>query len=146
MRRAKALPDCICNLPCTAVGTRLLWRLVTAKVLRSSTSNNESGDGLKCLSKLCRGRDGPLRRSVRLLPWPEDASVHHARGLAVSGLMSLQRACLLRAALERLPREVALNMVCSQRLAAFWMVCAARVSSNKSSAFRVAVRRNVLSL
>ena len=88
MRRAKALPDCICNLPCTAVGARLLWRLVTAKVLRSSTSNNESGDGLKRLSKICRGRYGPLRRSVRLLlPWLEDVSVHHARGLAASGVM-----------------------------------------------------------
>lgn len=32
MRRAKALPDCLNNLPCTAVGARLLWRLVTAKV------------------------------------------------------------------------------------------------------------------
>ena len=32
MRRAKALPDCDCDLPCTAVGARLLWWLVTAKV------------------------------------------------------------------------------------------------------------------
>jgi hypothetical protein len=32
MRRAKALPSCVGNLPCTAVGARLLWRLVTAKV------------------------------------------------------------------------------------------------------------------
>ena len=45
--------------------------------------------------------------------------VHHARGLAASGVMSLQRACLLRAALGRLPREVALNTVCSQRLGGF---------------------------
>jgi hypothetical protein len=33
--------------------------------------------------------------------------------------MLLQRACLLRAALGRLPREVALNTVCSQRLGGF---------------------------
>ena len=33
MRRAKALPSCVCSLPCTAVGARLLWWLVTAKLL-----------------------------------------------------------------------------------------------------------------
>lgn len=32
MRRVKALPDCVCKLPCTAVGARLLGWLVTAKV------------------------------------------------------------------------------------------------------------------
>ena len=45
--------------------------------------------------------------------------MHHGRGLAASGVMLLQRACLSRAALGRLPREVALNTVCSQRLGGF---------------------------
>jgi hypothetical protein len=34
------------------------------------------------------------------LPWLEDASVHHAKDVAVFGMMSLQRACLLEAVLS----------------------------------------------
>jgi hypothetical protein len=55
--------------------------------VRSSIRNNESGDGI------ARPRMSQLRRldfqPPQFLPWLEDASVHHAKGLAVFGLMSL---------------------------------------------------------
>jgi hypothetical protein len=52
-----------------------------------SERNNESGDGI------ARPRMSQLRRldsqPPQFLPWVEDASVHHAKDLAVFGLMSL---------------------------------------------------------
>ena len=45
--------------------------------------------------------------------------------------MLLQRACLMGAVLERLPREVALTQVAPEGWAAFWMVCAAKVTSEQ---------------
>jgi hypothetical protein len=80
------------------------------------TSNDESGDGLKCLFKLGRGRDGSLRRSARPLPWLEDASVHHARGLAASAVMLLQRACLMGAVLGATSKGSGSRLGCSLRL------------------------------
>ena len=75
MRRAKALPDCILQFALHGSGGSFALAAGNRQSAATcGTSNDESGDGLKCLSKLCRGRGGPLRRSARLLPWLEDAS------------------------------------------------------------------------
>lgn len=120
IRRAKALPDCICNLPCTAVGARLHWWLVTAKVPRcAAQATTKVATGLNaCPSYVAAAVDRFGGPRGLFLGW-KMRFMHHARGLAVSDVMLLQRDWLLRAALGRLPREVALNTVCSQRLGGF---------------------------
>ena len=114
MRRAKALPDCFCNLPCTAVGARLLWRLVTAHVPHKRHKQRRKPRRALCLSENGRGRGGPLRRSLRLLPWMEAVSVRHARGLVAFGLARLPRVCLWEQCIGDFHREVAHAQVVSE--------------------------------
>jgi len=71
-----------------AVGARLRQRLVTAGLLSEAAYATT-----KVATGFARPRMSQLRRldcrPPQFLPWLEDASVHHARDLAVFGLMSL---------------------------------------------------------
>jgi hypothetical protein len=116
------------GFPCKAVRARLLKMAGNHLCVHRARATTKVLTGLVPVQELSQPRGTEFFGPRGFLSWLKDADARHARDLVVSGLTRLQRDGLWEQRIGDFRREVAYAKVVSKGLAAFWMVCAARVS------------------